>query len=161
MPKILMVCMGNVCRSPMAEEVTRVLAGKAGLANVFELDSAGTHVRELGEAPDRRAQQVAAGRGYDISRQRARQVIVRDFSHFDLVLAMDRDNLDTLQRRCPELYRAKLGLFLAYAGAAAGDEIPDPYFGNIAGFERVLDLCEMAATGLIQKCAESIVRHDG
>lgn len=144
-----MVCMGNICRSPMAEVVTRALVDKAGLSEQIELDSAGTHAYHAGEAPDARAQQVAAKRGYDLSRRRARKICDEDFGRFDYILAMDRANLAALERISPEQHRSKLKLFIAYAEGVAVDEIPDPYYGNIEGFERVLDMCEAAARGLV------------
>ncbi len=126
-----------------------MLVEQAGLGGYFELDSAGTHAYHVGEFPDGRAQQAAAKRGYDLSRIRARKVVVDDFRRFDLVLAMDRSNLASLERMCPEPYMSKLKLFMAYAPEQSCDEVPDPYYGGQAGFERVLDLCEAAARGVI------------
>ena len=151
--RILFVCMGNICRSPMAEAVTRAIAQREGLATTLELDSAGTHGHyHAGEVPDARARRIAATRGYDLSRLRARSVVAADFERFDRILAMDEANLSGLQRICPEASRFKLGLFLDYAdGAGISEvrEVPDPYYGPDAGFERVLDLCEQAAEGLL------------
>lgn len=154
--RILFVCMGNICRSPMAEAVTRAIAQREGLATTLELDSAGTHGHyHAGEVPDARARRIAAKRGYDLSRLRARSVVAADFERFDRILAMDEANLSGLQRICPEASRFKLGLFLDYAdGAGRGEvrevrEVPDPYYGADAGFEHVLDLCEQAAEGLL------------
>lgn len=145
--------MGNICRSPLAEGVVRHLADRAGLAAVVEVDSAGTLAYHAGEQPDPRARKVAASRGYDLSRMRARRVAEDDFAHFDLVLAMDRQNLAALERVCPEEHLHKLGLFMDYAEHSEQDEIPDPYYGGPDGFERVLDLCEAAARGLIGSIA--------
>ena len=149
MMKILMICMGNICRSPLAEGVVRRLADRAGRAGFIEVDSAGTLAYHAGEQPDPRAKKVAASRGYDLSGMRARRVAEDDFSHFDLVLAMDKQNLAALERVCPDEHRHKLGLFMDYAEDSEHDEIPDPYYGGPDGFERVLDMCEAAGQGLI------------
>lgn len=147
--KILMVCMGNICRSPLAEGVVRRLVDRAGMSGFIEVDSAGTLAYHAGEQPDPRAKKVAASRGYDLSGMRARRVAEDDFSHFDLVLAMDKQNLAALERVCPDAQLHKLGLFMEYAEDSGHDEIPDPYYGGPDGFERVLDMCEAAAQGLI------------
>lgn len=151
--RILFVCMGNICRSPMADAVTSGLARREGLGPLLETDSAGTHGHfHAGETPDPRARRVAARRGYDLSRMRARPVVVADFARFDFILAMDAENLANLQRMCPEGSRARLGLFLDYAPELGVNEVPDPYYGAESGFERVLDLCERAARGLLAAC---------
>lgn len=155
MTRILFVCMGNICRSPMAEGVVRRLAERSGVSALIEIDSAGTHAGHEGEPADQRARKVAASRGYDLSRLRARCVQERDFCRFDLVLAMDRQNLAALQRACPDEHLSKLGLFLDYAGGLATDELTDPYYGGVEGFEKVLDLCEQAARGLLASIAGS------
>lgn len=147
---ILFVCMGNICRSPTAEGVMRALVERAGLAQHFELDSAGTHAYHIGNPPDARSLEAAAQRGYDLTALRARQIDPGDFERFELVLAMDRDNLTLLQRLCPPALRNRLALFLAYADGCVEDEVPDPYYGGPAGFDHVLDLAEAAAQGLIR-----------
>lgn len=147
--KVLLVCMGNICRSPTAESVLRAHVERDGLGASFEIDSAGTHGYHVGEPPDPRASKAAANRGYDLSRLRARRVNDLDFKHFDCILAMDRENLSLLQRACPAEYRHKLGLFLEYAANYDEEEVPDPYYGGEDGFERVLDLVEDATRGLI------------
>ena len=141
--------MGNICRSPTAEGVVRVLAARAGASALLQVDSAGTHGAHEGELPDQRARKAAASRGYDLSGLRARRVKIQDFDRFDLILAMDRQNLASLSRSCPSEHLSKLGLFLDYAGALASDEVPDPYYGGPEGFEKVLDLCEEGARGLV------------
>jgi protein-tyrosine phosphatase len=148
--KLLFVCMGNICRSPTAEGVVRVHLENAGLASEVDIDSAGTHGYHIGKPPDARAQLAAAGRGYDLSALRARRVASADFSSFDRILAMDRDNLEILRGACPAEHRHKLGLFLEYSRGFAEREVPDPYYGGDAGFEHVLDLIEDAARGLIE-----------
>jgi protein-tyrosine phosphatase len=152
--RILFVCMGNICRSPTAEGVTRALAERKGVAAFFEFDSAGTHGYHIGNPPDARARQAAAKRGYDLSPLKARQVNAFDFYRFDRILAMDRDNLDLLRQACPEEHHSKLGLFLEYASRSTNDEVPDPYYGGPEGFERVLDMIEDAADGLLDQFAK-------
>jgi len=146
---ILFVCMGNICRSPTAEGVFRNRVDAAGLADTIRIDSAGTHDYHVGNAPDNRSQQYAAQRGYDLSMQRARQITANDFSDFDYVLAMDRDNLARLQAACPPQHRHKLGLFMQYAHHSPSDVVPDPYYGGGSGFDRVLDYIEDASDGLL------------
>lgn len=139
--KVLVVCTGNICRSPTGEEVLRHLAAQMNIP--LHVESAGTHDYHLGEPPDERAQHHARRRGYDLSRQRARRVRKSDFQEFDLILAMDRGHLGILQRQCPAEHRAKLRLF------AAQREVPDPYYGGPEGFEQVLDLVEAACRELL------------
>lgn len=148
--KILFCCMGNICRSPTAEGVVRARLEAAGLAGQVAVDSAGTHGYHAGGRPDPRAIAAAASRGVDLSDIRARRVEAVDFERFDRVYAMDRDNLRNLERTCPEGLRHKLALFLQHADAFDEDEVPDPYYGGPAGFERVLDLIENAADGLVR-----------
>ena len=136
--RVLMVCMGNICRSPTAEAVLRQRLAAHGLITQGEVDSAGTGGWHVGEAPDSRAQRHAEKRGYDLSRLRARRVVEADFERFDLLLAMDEDNLAELQRLKPAGARAELRLFAAV-------EVPDPYQGGAQGFESVLDLIEQAS----------------
>ncbi len=150
--RVLFVCMGNICRSPLAEEVCRTLAARSGLAGAIKVDSAGTHGYHVGEAPDARAQRVAARRGYDLSRLRARQVVPEDFERFDRIFAMDRANLAALRRICPPARHDRLSLLLDCVPALAGTEVPDPYYGNEAGFEHVLELCEAAVRALLANC---------
>lgn len=149
MVKVLFVCMGNICRSPTAEAVFRRHVDDAGLSGQILIDSAGTHDYHIGDPPDMRAQRAALQRGYDMSALRGRQVDLPDFTRFDYVLAMDRDNLTILQRLCPQAQRKRLGLFLEYARRHDEREVPDPYYGGADGFERVLDMVEDAAEGLL------------
>ncbi len=143
--------MGNICRSPTAEGVFRHRAASAGLQNQLEIDSAGTHAYHVGNAPDGRSQQHASRRGYDLSMQRARQVDAADFGKFDYLLAMDHDNLTRLQAQCPPQHLHKLGLFMQFARNSDSDVVPDPYYGGITGFDRVLDYIEDASDGLIRE----------
>ncbi len=151
--KILFVCMGNICRSPTAEGVFRHAVLKAGQEERFHIDSAGTHDYHIGKEPDRRTQQAALKRGYDLSVLRGRQVRREDFEHFDLVLAMDHSNLANLHRICPAEHRHKVSLFLEYSRNFSEREVPDPYYGGAHGFEHVLDLVEDAAEGLLEALA--------
>lgn len=146
---VLLVCMGNICRSPTAEGVLREKLDAAGLKDQVRLDSAGTHDYHVGKAPDRRAQAAAQNRGYDLSSLRARQVSARDFSEFDLILAMDQDNYQSLMQACPDSHRHKVRLFLSFSSQYANQEVPDPYYGGSQGFDQVLDMVEDAAEGLI------------
>ncbi len=147
--RILFVCMGNICRSPMAEGVFKHFTVKAGLAEKIVSDSAGTHDYHIGEPPDPRAQRSAGKRGYDLSRLRGRQVSPRDFDEFDYVLAMDEMNLRLLQRQCPAQHAHKLKLFMEFGADPGVREVPDPYYGGAEGFEQVLDMVEQAARGLL------------
>lgn len=150
MTKLLMVCMGNICRSPMAQAIAKKLAGNAQLTHLLEFDSAGTHAHHQGDRTDPRAQAVLLRHGYDGSSIRSRRITMRDFQDFDLILAMDAGNLMALQHICPLQDRHKLSLFLTQAEALSDTEVPDPYYGNLAGFEHVLTLCEAGAKGLIR-----------
>lgn len=156
MVKVLFVCMGNICRSPTAEGVFRAKVEAAGLSEQIQIDSAGTHDYHIGKAPDSRTQVAAKQRGYDLSRLRGRQVTAQDFLAFDYVLAMDLDNLAILQRLRPKNASSHLGLFLAYARSHSQREVPDPYYGGAAGFERVLDMVEDAAEGLLNHIRQSL-----
>jgi len=140
--RVLMVCMGNICRSPTAEGVLRHRLIAAGLDGQIEVDSAGIGGWHAGEPPDARAQRHALRRGYDLSRQRARRVVDADFERFDLVLAMDEENLAELRRLRPASTRAETRLL-------APIEVPDPYHGSAQGFENVLDLVERACDALV------------
>jgi len=148
---VVFVCMGNICRSPTAEAVFRHYVESAGLAGQILVDSAGTHDYHIGDKPDSRAQRAAQQRGYDMSQLRGRQVEPEDFRRFDYVLAMDTANLEILQRIAPQGSGSRLGLFLEYARHHAEREVPDPYYGGADGFERVLDMVEDAAQGLLEE----------
>src|SRR5487761_325036 len=148
--KILFVCLGNICRSPTAEVVFRAVASREAPDIVLEIDSAGTAGYHVGEQPDGRPRQAAARRGYDLSALRARVVEPRDFEYFDLILAMDRENLRALERRSPPHTRDRLRLFLDFAPQTGISEVPDPYYGGPNGFEDVLDLIEAASRGLVE-----------
>jgi protein-tyrosine phosphatase len=147
---VLFVCMGNICRSPTAEGVfRRLLAEHAPDLHVL-VDSAGTHAYHVGNAPDPRACRAAERRGVDLRPQRARQVNPADFERFDLILAMDRQNHAELLAICPPQLHGRVRLFLDFAPHLGRDEVPDPYYGGVNGFELVLDLVEEASLGLIE-----------
>jgi protein-tyrosine phosphatase len=148
--RVLMVCMGNICRSPTAEAVLRAKLQRAGLHGRVLVDSAGTHGYHTNEQPDPRAQAHAARRGYDLTALRARPVAADDFARFKWILAMDDANLAWLQEKAPEGSRAHLGLLLEQAaGPLPLREVRDPYYGAAAGFDHVLDLVEHACDGLV------------
>ena len=147
--RVLMVCMGNICRSPMAEGVLReCLAERAPEWRVF-VDSAGTHSYHVGAPPDPRAQTAAGRRGVAIEQLRARRVEAKDFEIFDLLLAMDLENLAHLQELAPQGQEHKARLLLEYSVERRGGDVPDPYYGGETGFERVLDMLEEAVDGLL------------
>ena len=146
---ILFVCMGNICRSPTAEGVFRYHVSQAGLDERVMIDSAGTHAYHVGEPPDRRAMAAAARRGMSLEGIRARRVADEDFERFDYIIAMDEDNLYRLKDQSPPEHHEKLRLFLEFSSSNQR-EVPDPYYGGSAGFERVLELVEDASRGLLE-----------
>ena len=153
---VLFVCMGNICRSPTAEGVFRHHVKEAGLETRILTDSAGTHAYHVGEPADRRAQAAATRRGFSLEGIRARRVADEDFQNFDYILAMDQLNLVTLEDRAPDETRAKVRLFLEFAESRSESEVPDPYYGGAAGFERVLDLVEEASRGLLETLRKNL-----
>jgi protein-tyrosine phosphatase len=152
--RILMVCLGNICRSPTAEGVLRHLAAKEAPQLALEIDSAGTADYHIGAPPDPRSQRAARRRGIDISGLRARQIAAEDFARFDLILAMDHENLRELQAlRTPDS-PAAVKLLLEYVPDAPERDVPDPYYRDAAAFEEVLDLTTAAARGLLSALQE-------
>jgi protein-tyrosine phosphatase len=156
MVKVLFVCMGNICRSPTAHGVFRALVEREGLAHVIGIDSAGTHAYHVGSMPDKRAQATARSRGIDLSDLVARRVELEDFAAFDYVVAMDQENFISLSQICPDRHLEKIQMFMDFAPGMRTREVPDPYYGGPSGFERVFDLVEAAAEGLL---AEIRQRH--
>ena len=146
MTRILFVCLGNICRSPTAEGVMRALVREAGLEDEIEIDSAGTGGWHVGAAPDPRSTAAAVRRGITLEGG-ARQVTGEDFEHYDLILAMDRENLRELQRRAPAGAEGKIRLLCGDA------DVPDPYYGGERGFDDVLDQVEAACRGLLAEIA--------
>ncbi len=149
--KLLFVCLGNICRSPTAEIVLREIAAREAPELGLEVDSAGTAGWHLGAPPDSRSIEAALRRGYDLRNRRARILEPADFERFDLLLAMDSSNLETLQRRAPAHVRERVRLFLSFAPQLERTEVPDPYYGGPNGFEEVLDLVEAASRALLQQ----------
>ena len=153
---VLFVCMGNICRSPTAEGVFRKLVADAGLAEIIDADSAGTHAFHTGSAPDRRAQAAAERRGFMLSDIRSRPITAGDFERHDYILAMDLDNLEVLHEHAGDEHSSKVMLFLQFADGDPQSEVPDPYYGGSAGFERVLDLVEQASRALLETLQSEI-----
>lgn len=147
---VLFVCMGNICRSPTAEGVFRKLVVDAGLDELIHTESAGTHAYHRGEPPDRRATEAASRRGISLQGISARRVTEDDFEQFNYILAMDEDNVAALQEFSDEAFHNKVRLFLEFSEPTAEIEVPDPYYGGSAGFERVLDLVEEASHALLE-----------
>jgi len=147
--RILMVCMGNICRSPTAEAVLRHLLRESELADTVHIDSAGTLDYHVGSPPDPRSQQAAARRGYDLTALRARQVSADDFERFDLILAMDWQNWGELHDQCPPEHKHKIRRLMEFAPPGINDIVPDPYPRGPQMFEVVLDHVEQACRGLL------------
>ena len=150
--RVLLVCMGNICRSPTAEGVLRCFIKNNNLGDKVEVDSAGTHGYHVGEAPDSRTQRAAAVRGYNLSQLRARKVARQDLDYFDLILAMDKSNLDNLRRLATPEQQERIKLFMDYARSFDDDEVPDPYYGDLSDFHYALGLIEDARDGLLEQC---------
>jgi protein-tyrosine phosphatase len=151
--KILFVCLGNICRSPTVEAVARRLAGIEASQLSLQFDSAGTAGYHIGDAPDPRSQAAAAARGYDLSALRARQLELADFSRFDLLLAMDGENLSEMRALAPEGAGHRCQLFLSYLADSRPLAVPDPYYGGPDGFEEVLNLAERGVRALFVSLA--------
>lgn len=150
MIKVLFVCMGNICRSPTAHGIFLALVKREGLEHLIEVDSAGTHAYHIGNPPDHRSQASALKRGVDLSSLRARRVAEVDFEKYDYVLAMDDENYGYLDALCPNGHKEKLKLLMDFAAHLNQREVPDPYYGGANGFERVFDMVEAAAQGLLK-----------
>lgn len=150
-----MVCMGNICRSPMAEGVLRRVVDAAGLADRVRIDSAGTHSFHVGDPPDPRAQTAAAARGADITGLRGRQVADSDFSDFDYILVMDGANRKNLIARAPREHHAKIRKLLSFSRKWPNLDVPDPYYGGPQGFEANLDMIEDAVKNLVAEIGQS------
>lgn len=150
MISVLFVCMGNICRSPMAEGVFRHHVQEAGLEHAFEIDSAGTIGYHTGSPPDYRAQTTTIMCGIDISEQRSRKLSLNDFETYDYILAMDLDNYRDMISAAPKSHGERITLFLSHHMSAPTEEVPDPYYGGDDGFELVYDLVDGAAKGLLK-----------
>lgn len=146
---VLFVCMGNICRSPSAEAVFRHKMQVKGLS--LKIDSAGTLGAHAKEKPDHRAMKAGIARGYSFEGIKARKVIMQDFTDFDLILAMDHDNVEELKKIAPSDTLDKIHLMLDFATEHEEEQVPDPYYGGAKGFDYVLDLVEAASDGLLEK----------
>ncbi|MGL4364779.1 MAG: low molecular weight protein-tyrosine-phosphatase [Bacteroidales bacterium] len=147
--KILFVCLGNICRSPMAEAIFEKMIHEQGVSEQFTLDSAGLHGYHEGERADSRMRQHAQKRGYEIT-HRSRPVVMADFERFDLIIGMDDQNMQALQKlACSKTEAAKLRRMTDYCQDLRANEVPDPYYGGEEGFERVIDILEDACRGLL------------
>lgn len=147
---VLMVCTGNICRSPTADGLLRHAMAGHGLQDVVLVDSAGTHGYHTGEPPDARSTATARRHGVDISMLRARPLVAGDFSRFDLILTMDRGHYDLLQRRCPQGYTNRIRPYLSYA-PQFGHDVPDPYYGAENGFDTVFRMCTAVTEALVSE----------
>jgi protein-tyrosine phosphatase len=147
---ILMVCTANICRSPIAHGLMRHLLDLKGLNDLVTVESAGTHIFQKGLSPDVRAQQVAGQYGIDLSDLRSRNIRHKDFSAYDAILVMDNENYHILQEICPEEHRHKISMVMEFAPETDEIEVPDPYFSNLAGFERVFSMLEVAMKGVVE-----------
>lgn len=152
---VLFVCMGNICRSPSADGIFRDRLAKAGLSDLIEVDSAGTHSYHIGHAPDERTQAAAERRGYDLSALRARRVEASDFERFEWIVAMDNANVAELTARSPAAFRHKIVRLMDFARHHDATEVPDPYYGGAQGFETVLDYIEDGLDGLLVRLGQA------
>tara|TARA_Y100000588_G_scaffold317692_1_gene346881 strand:- start:327 stop:803 length:477 start_codon:yes stop_codon:yes gene_type:complete len=155
---VLFVCTGNICRSPTAEGVLRKLANERGLTEHIKIDSAGIGTWHVGDPPDLRSTETAKQHGVDISGQRARAIELIDFEAFDLILAMDNSHFQHLKQRCPKPLLERLGMFMSYATGTKITEVPDPYYGQQDGFERVFNMIEDAGKGLLTKLQDKLAQ---
>jgi low molecular weight protein-tyrosine phosphatase len=151
MVAVLFVCMGNICRSPMAEGAFRAAAEKAGLADKVHIDSAGTLGFHAGSAPDQKAQAAARKNGVDISNQQSRKITEDDFEAFDYILVMDNHNFEEVSARCPDAFKSRISMFLSHAPHLPIDEMPDPYGGHRNDFDICYAAAIDAAEGLLAK----------
>lgn len=158
MIKVLFVCLGNICRSPTACGVFARQVADSGLSDQVRVDSAGTSGWHNGAKPDSRSVQLAAGYGYDLSFIRSRQINEQDFIEQDLILAMDKENLNSLRQMCPPEFAHKLRLFLDFADLPVS-EVPDPYFGGSEGFARVLNLVELGGVALLNHLKNDYIQN--
>ena len=157
---VLFVCMGNICRSPLAEGIFRDGLVQAQLADFVTVDSAGTGNWHQGEAPDVRSVETAARHGIDISGQRARQLVPEDFEIFDMIFAMDRSNEATMRARAPSARHDRIFLFLDHTLGSRAD-VPDPYYGGVDGFEDVYQLLREGCTELVSRLGRELRQPSG
>ncbi len=152
--KVLVVCMENICRSPMAEGALKQALVRHGLSSEVKVESAGTYASQPGSRPDVRAIRVSQARGIDISKTRARKIKEQDFYEYDYVLAVDRSSLTALESIRPPLGKSRVRLFMAYSTEQQDMDIADPYYGNEAGFNNILNFIELGAEGFVVYLSE-------
>lgn len=157
--KVLMVCLGNICRSPTAHGVLEHLVQQAKLQHAILVDSAGTAAYHIGNPPDTRSQQHAQKRGYDLSAQRARKLQTKDFAVFDWILVMDNSNWHDVTALCPPEHQNKVHYLAQFCRSHNDKEVPDPYYGGYDGFEYVLDLCEDACGGFLEMLQNKLAQQ--
>ena len=151
---VLFVCMGNICRSPTAEGVFKSIVESQNLSEAITIDSAGTHDYHIGNLPDARAQATAQQYGVDLSNLVARKISAQDFNDFDYIIAMDNENLinlRSLQNNLPSPAKASIHLFTEFAANGHNDEVPDPYYDGVNGFEEVYKMVKDASQGLLKQ----------
>lgn len=151
MKSILFVCTGNICRSPSAHAVFAHYAAQQGKTGLFQVESAGTHGYHVGERPDERAVRAAQARGISMDGITAQKLRADDFDYYDYIVAMDQGHLQTLSGLKPADAKAQLSLFGDYCTQYRGQDVPDPYYGDLDGFEHVLDMLEDGMSGLLQR----------
>lgn len=147
--RVLFVCLGNICRSPLAEGVLKHLVNERGLSESYEIDSAGTCAHHIGQEADPRSQAVAESNGVTLT-SRGRKVSPSDFAEFDLVVAMDDENVGNLRRECPEEHRDKIRLMRSWDPEGRGD-VPDPYYGGPRGFDLIYEMIDRSCRALLDE----------
>lgn len=153
--RVLFVCLGNICRSPLAEGVFRQMVHSSGLTENFEVDSAGTGAWHVGNPPDTRMTKTALARGVDIRQQQARQFVAEDFERFDHIFVMDKSNLqDVLALDVEDAYSGRVRLFREFDSEPGDYQVPDPYFGGPQGFEAVYDIVDRTSRLLLHRLWE-------
>lgn len=156
---VLFVCMGNICRSPCAEGILRNLVQEAGLQDSISIDSVATHDYHIGEPPDGRAQFVCRKRGINISHIRAKKVTLEDIRNHDLVLAMDWESLTFLQQLSPKSQHYKLMLLMRYANDYEEATVPDPFYGGIDSFNKMMDYLDDACLGVFEVVSKRVGQY--
>ena len=152
--RVLFVCLGNICRSPTAQAIFEKRIVEHGLEGIFKIDSCGTGSWHIGKMPDSRAIEAAEKRGYSLNHIRARKMQIQDFDDFDYFIAMDRENLKEIERLCPEKFRGNVVLFSSFIKNSKLVDVPDPYYGGERGFDEVIDMIELGASGFFEKHIE-------
>jgi protein-tyrosine phosphatase len=152
--QLLLVCTENICRSPLAEGLLRHHLKHSGLGGRVKVGSAGTRTSQSGSRPDQRAQRVAARAGINLARIRSRRITEQDFVRSDLIVAMDHANIRDLEKMCPPVYQHKIRLLMSYLPGHHPQEVPDPYYGSVAGFDEVFQLIDAAVIEITSQIAD-------